>query len=89
MTPRRSAKREKKPTEEAPLEERSPESHSSPRALHYFYLNLAFWGFLVLQTIVLRRSLGSGQMVYLFSALLGLGFAAACLFDYFWLRFKR
>lgn len=79
--------------------ERGPESPSapptaadarpvrrSPPALHYFYLNLAFWGFLILQAVVLQRSLGSGQIVYLFSAILGFGFAGVCVFDWAWLR---
>ncbi len=67
----------------------SPSPRGAPKFLHYFCLTLAFWGFLTFQAVVLRRSLGSGQMVYLFSGILGLGFLAACLFDYTWLRTRR
>ncbi len=67
----------------------SPSPRGAPKLLHYLYLTLAFWGFLTFQAVVLRRSLGSGQMVYLFSGILGLGFLGACLFDYTWLRTRR
>jgi uncharacterized membrane protein len=61
----------------------------APRLLHYFYLNLAVWGFLALQSAILTRTLGSSQTVILLSVVLGLGFLAVCVFDYVWLRARR
>lgn len=60
-----------------------------PRALHYLYLNLAFWLFLVFQALVLVRSMGSRDTVVLYSMILGAGFLIVSIFDYCWLSLRR
>lgn len=88
MTRRRWA--ERRPAEAVHEPPASPDAAGRPpRFRHYLLLTLAFWLFLVLQAVVLIRSLGSGQTVVLFSVFLGASFLAACLFDYVWLRPRR
>jgi hypothetical protein len=89
MTSRGAGKRHSKPMADSPPQNHEPSPRRAPRLRHYLYLTLAFWGFLILQALVLSRSLGSGQMVYPFSTILGLGFLVVCVFDYTWLRTRR
>lgn len=66
-----------------------PSAAPAPRLRSYVYLNLAVWGFLLVQGVVIGRSLASGSMVTAYSVLLALGFLGASIFDFLWLRAGR
>ncbi len=61
----------------------------APTALGYLGLNVAVWAYLAVQAWILVRATGTTRVIIFFSAVLALGFAAASIFDYLWLRLRR
>lgn len=78
-----------RPAASGSIIEENRTARRAPTAMGYVGLNVAVWAYLAVQAWILIRATGTTRVIIFFSVVLALGFAAASIFDYVWLRLRR